>query len=82
MDIPKKIVAIRRVSYDTDHLIEIIHEASGFAWKPGDDIILDVEETIADLIHDFVQEDLSCGFGHRIEKDDYKLYLEDGVTEW
>lgn len=82
MVVPKQIVAIRRVTYDTIPVIQMIYDSMGIEWSPGEEVAPDVLETLRDVINDYSQEDLCCGWGHRLENWQYNLYQEDGVTEW
>lgn len=79
MALPKRIVAIRKVVYDVEPLLGIIAEANGYKWSPGDDVTLDMEESLYDIINDFAEQDLSCGHGHRIDYYNYELVGENDL---
>ena len=79
MALPKRIVAVRKVVYDVEPLLEIIAEANGYKWSPGDVVTLDMEESLYDIINDLAEQDLSCGHGHRIDSFDYKLVGENDL---
>lgn len=71
---PERINVIKTITYDTEHIFNQIKEDNR---STGNDIDIDLDDII-EMIHNYANDDFSCGWGHKTDLTDLIFMDENG----
>lgn len=71
---PERINVIKTITYDTENIFNQIKEDNR---STGNDIDIELDDII-EMIHNYANDDFSCGFGHKTDMRELIFMDENG----